>query len=289
MAFIFWDPWRWAWFYHFGLACYWLLDERSRCGQPITVTVFSLNPAHFKHCNKCTGDARELSSKKNVLLLELLIETPSRSLSHRKSYRMFRCLSCAYQRVLPVLEREIRNLSVFAQLKISFLGFFFYHLARGASLKATIRVFSASMLRGERWLVGTLFLSPTCYLREVEAVSRWTTQSSRHGRIAEQLLSRGDQSGGGHYEQGEFLSLTCALSSLFTQIKNTYHQEEHRQWFELGPGCGWGVVSEGLGVIVEHYSSGCYSDGGDARPCRELVRGGANYKETTKSPTAQES
>lgn len=37
------------------------------------------------------------------------------------------------------------------------------------------------------------------------------------------------------------------------------------------------------GVIVVHYSRGCYSDVGDARLCRELVKegagGGTYYKE----------
>lgn len=42
--------------------------------------------------------------------------------------------------------------------------------------------------------------------------------------------------------------------------------------FEMGP----------EGVIVVHYSRGCYSDVGDARLCRELVKegqGATNYKE----------
>lgn len=41
------------------------------------------------------------------------------------------------------------------------------------------------------------------------------------------------------------------------------------------------------GVIVVHFSRGCYSDVGDARLCRELVEGGG--PPTTKSFTARES
>lgn len=41
------------------------------------------------------------------------------------------------------------------------------------------------------------------------------------------------------------------------------------------------------GVIVVHYSSGCYSDVGDARLCRELVKEG--WGATTKSFMAKES